>query len=77
MTVLADVTQADDLSEWGDLGATYTVLWDVGNETTLTYDVVDRPMFVVVDSDMTIRLRRSNGGGKREAESLIEELLSE
>ena len=77
MTVLADVPQADDLSDWEDLGATYTVLWDVGNKMTQAYNVVDRPMFVVVDSDMTIRLRMSNGAGKMEAEELIEKLLAE
>ena len=44
---------------------------------TQTYNVVDRPMFVVVDSDMTIRLRMSNGAGKMEAEDLIEKLLAE
>ncbi len=70
MTVLADAAKLSEVE-----GATYTVLWDVDNATTQAYDVVDRPMFVVIDADMTIRLRASNGAGMHEAEELITELL--
>ena len=77
MTVLADVSQIEDLAVWGDFGATYTVLWDVENEMTGIYDVVDRPMFVVVDRDMTIAKRMSNGAGLAESEELVEKLLAD
>ena len=77
MTLLADVPQASDLAEWETYGATYTVLWDVSNNTTVAYNVLDRPMFVVVDSNMTIRLRMSNAAGKEEAIELMEELLAD
>ena len=77
MTVLDNAKAAEDLLEWETLGATYTVLWDVGNEITNLYNVVDRPMFVVVDSDMTILKRMSNGAGQMESEELIEKLLAE
>ncbi len=75
MTVLAEVEQTEDLDDWADLGASYTVLWDVDDLTTQAYDVTDRPMFVVVDTDMTILLRASNSSGLRQAEELVESLL--
>ncbi|MFT5686072.1 MAG: hypothetical protein ACI8RZ_007027 [Myxococcota bacterium] len=76
MTVLAEVQKTEDLEAWGDFGATYTVLWDTDDTITQAYDVVDRPMFVVVDRDMTIKLRRSNEGGMIQAEALVETLLA-
>ncbi|MDG1478890.1 MAG: hypothetical protein P8R54_04830 [Myxococcota bacterium] len=76
MTVLAEVQKTEDLDEWADFGATYTVLWDTDDTITQAYDVVDRPMFMVIGRDMTILFRRSNAGGLAQAEELVETLLS-
>jgi len=77
MTLLADVSSVAELSEWGEYGATYTVLWDVDNESSISYQVLDRPMFMVLDTDMTILLRMSNRAGQQEAEELIDKLLAD
>ena len=76
MTVLAGVKKTEDLDEWAEFGANYTVLWDTDNTITQAYDVMDRPMFVVVDRDMTILFRRSNEVGLSQAEDLVETLLA-
>ena len=75
MTVLAGAGALEDLDDWLGLGATYTVLWDEGNAVTGTYGVTNRPMFVVVDRDMTILLRESNEEGHAAAEELVHSLL--
>lgn len=76
MTVLADVKKTEDLDEWAGFGATYTVLWDTDNTITQAYDVMDRPMFMVVGRDMNVLYRRSNAGGLAQAEELVETLLA-
>lgn len=76
MTVLADVNNASQFAEWQKLGATYTLLWDKGNiYTTDVYNLTNRPMFVVIDRDMTIQYRGSDGPGLREAEAVALKLL--
>ena len=77
MTVLAGVSKTEDLGLWADLGATYPVLWDVGDAVTGEYDVRDRPMFMVIDRDMTILMRRSNEQGQILSEELVEKLLAD
>lgn len=78
MTILAEVTSTDQLDGWHDLGATYTVLWDVGNKVSLdVYNVNDRPLFVTIGPDMVIRTRRPNEGGMNEAEQEALRLLGQ
>ena len=74
--MLAEVTEEDQLILWEDLGASYTVLWDKKNVlTSEVYQVTDRPMFVTIDRDMTIQVRRSNEAGMRFAEEEALRLL--
>lgn len=75
--MLAEVTSAGQLDGWHDMGATYPVLWDVGNKVTLsTYKVTDRPLFVTVGPDMIIRTRRANESGMIMAEEEVLRMLA-
>jgi hypothetical protein len=77
MTVLAEVTDAEQLTFWENLGATYTILWDVDNQYTKeVYMVTTRPLFVVIDQDMTIRYRGSGASGLEAADAVAVDLLS-
>ena len=78
MTVLAEVKDAKQFALWRDLGATYTLLWDEGDAyTNDVYVVTDRPLFLVIDRDMTIRYRGSNAEGMLAADAMAVKLLSE
>lgn len=77
LTVLADADGLEDLQSWRqDLGASYTVLWDVDDAYTQSvYGVRDRPQFLVLDRDHTIVLRELGADGLILAEEAALTLL--
>jgi len=60
---------------WVGLGATYTVLQDVGDDVSNQWQITALPTIVVLDGDLTIRLRGT--ANLSEAEALVEQLLAE
>jgi hypothetical protein len=75
MTVLSHGGPDYNVQEWLDLGATYTVLEDIGRNKSNEWEIFDSPTFVVLDRDMTILYRGSNQPGFEGAVSLADKLL--
>ena len=75
-TVLAGASTPAEAKEWQGLGATSTVLLDGGSMVYNQFNVTDRPMFMVIDTDMNIVHRESNALGLMQADGVLEKLLS-